>query len=299
MATPAEVLAYNHGVVQPAILGQSITQGELAGILNRAAQQAQSLVGQNLLRAGVTGQVTAAQMQAATQGLGALSSSLWGKVGAQTRAGIHNAANLAVEQQLDRDYLIGMPFKAIQDYSEALFFNAFQSAEDIISRRMHGFTLADRIYRNGKATVMQVGKIIEQGLALQQSARQIAAQVRGHFDPNVRGGTSYAAMRLARTEINNAHHDTTVRLTKPAPWVLGYRWNLSSSHPRPDPCDAYAGDDHSNMGPGVFAKGDVPPKPHPQCLCYLSMVQPDRKQFTNSLANGEYDNYLKRQGVSC
>jgi hypothetical protein len=213
MATPAEVLAYSQGVTQPLRITEGIVNGELATILNDAAKEAHALVGQNLLKGGIGATARAAQLRAATEGLGALSSSMWGRIGALTRAGIYDASTLAAEHGLDRDYLVGMPYKAIQQYSDQMFFSAYQSAEDIISRRTNGFRLADRIYRNGRETVLKVGGIVERGLAKQLSARELAAQVRSHFDPNVPGGSSYAARRLARTEINNAHHDTTIRLT--------------------------------------------------------------------------------------
>lgn len=299
MALPADELKRAQGLTQPLRLTEGITQGELAKILNQSAHEAHSLVGQNLLKGTISGQMRAKQLEAAMKGMGSLSNSMWGKIGALTQQGIYGAADLSVNQALDRDYLLGMPFKAIQMYEEEMFFSAYQSAEDIISRRTNGFKLSERIYRNGQATVMQVGQIVEQGLALQMSAKEIAARVRGHFDPGVPGGSSYAANRLARTEINNAHHDTTIRLTKDQPWVLGYKWNLSGSHPRPDECNEFAEGDHDNMGPGVFSKGNVPSKPHPMCLCYVSMVQPDRKDFTNKLVKGDYDDHLSGMGVHC
>lgn len=299
MATPAAELQRAQGLTQPLRLTEGITQGELAQILNQSAHEAHALVGRNLLKAGAGAEMRAKQMQAAMTGMGSLSNSMWGKIGALTQAGIYDAASLSVDQALDRDFLLGMPFKAIQMYEEEMFFNAYQSAEDIISRRTNGFKLSDRIYRNGQATVMQVGQIVEQGLALQMSAKEIADRVRGHFSPNVPGGSSYAAQRLARTEINNAHHDTTIRMTKDQPWVLGYKWNLSGSHPKPDICNEYADEDHDNLGPGVFKKGNVPSKPHPMCLCYVSMVQPSRKDFTDSLVKGDYDDHLSGLGVHC
>lgn len=298
MPTPAEQLARAQGLTGPLHLANGITQGELATILHEAAVESEKLLQANLRAAGNA--VSRAQYQAATQGLGSLSASLWGKVGAATRAGVHGAADLAVNSQLDREYLIGMPFSAIVQYQETYFFNAFQAAEDILSRRTNGFTLAQRIYRNGIAGTLQAGKIVERGLAQQLSAREIAKQVRGLYEPGVRGGQSYAAMRLARTEINNAHHDTTIRLTKDAPWVQGYKWHLSSSHPKPDICNVYAERDHSGMGAGVYSKTAVPSKPHPHCLCYVEVVQPPREQFLRNLVNGGYDDHLSSGlGVRC
>lgn len=299
MALPADQLAYAQGVIQPVELSESIARGELAKVMQDAAIEAQRLVEANLAKGGVGAAMRARQLEAATAGLGSLSASMWGKVGALTRSGIYNAAELAVNQQIDREFLLGMPFNAIRQYQEEMFFSAYQSAEDIISRRTTGVPLANRIYKNGQATVMQVGKIVDTGLATQQSAREIAKSVRDHFHPSVPGGSSYASMRLARTEINNAHHETTKRIAGQQPWVLGFKWNLSGSHPKADVCDEYANEDHEGHGPGVYSKGNAPAKPHPHCFCYLAVWQDDRETFLKNLQHGEYDDRLREMGVRC
>lgn len=298
MALPAEQLAEAHGLKQPLRITEGITNGEMASILEDAGKNAEVLMQKNLLRAGVGAKMSAAQMKAAMSGMGQLSADMWKEIAASTRSGIYASASLAADQAMDRMFLVGMPFKAIQMYEEEFYFNAFQGAEDIISRRTNGFTLSERIYRNGQIGTMQAGRIVEQGLALQQSARQIAGRVRGLYDPSVPGGQSYAAMRLGRTEINNAHHDTTIRLSEKQPWVLAYKWNLSGSHPKTDICNDLA-DRDNGMGPGVYPKGDAPDKPHPQCLCYLSIVQEDPKDFTKKLIDGNYDGHLSEMGVHC
>lgn len=300
MALPAEeILAYQQGVIQPLRITTGITQGELARTLHDAAVEAEQLMRFNMRRVGNTPGTQ--QLQAAVKGLGSLQSSLWGKIGVQVKAGIHDAANLAVDQQLDREYLLGMPFNAIRQYADTMFFNAFHHAESIISRRTEGFALSERIYRNAQKGTVQAGKVVERLLARGASAKEIAAATRSLFEPTVPGGTSYAAMRLGRTEINNAHHSTTIRLTKDQPWVLGYKWNLSRSHPKPDPCDALAlGSSGRGYGPGEYSKQDAPSKPHPQCLCYLTILQPDREEFLNGLVNGRYDRHLgDKLGVRC
>lgn len=291
MAVPAEELRRAQGLVQPLKITEGITRQELAATLRAAAQEAS----ERLLFALATGRTSeAAQLQATVKSLGSLSQSMWGQIGSQVRAGIYNASELAANHQMDREYLTGMPFKAIQEYADNLQFVAFQSAEDIISRRTNGFRLSDRIYRNSQATTMQVGSIVEKALAQQTSARKIASQVRKFYSPNVPGGASYAAMRLGRTEINNAHHDTTIRLTQDKPWVLGYKWNLSGSHSRPDICNIYA-----ERNGGVFTKQTVPSKPHPQCLCYITVEMEDSEDFQRKLTKGEYDDALDDLGATC
>lgn len=297
MASPIESLGPTWGLVAPQRITEGITHRQLAILLKEAADDAAKLVEHNVGKLGtVSGQVKAAQLQAAIRGLQPVSTALWSGTGKITQAGMYQAGAAAADQALDLDLLLGMPGKGIIQYANLIHFDAAQSVEDIISRRTEGFALSQKIYANGKLTVRQVGRIVEKNLALQRSAREIAQQVRSHFHPNVPGGTSYAAMRLARTEINNAHHTTTKRLGKAKPWVLAMKWNLSRSHPKPDPCDAYAAH-NEGLGAGVYE--DPPSKPHPQCLCYLTHVTESEEEFINKLANGQYDNWLEDKGVTC
>jgi hypothetical protein len=242
------------GLIEPAKITTKLTRGALATILREASIQAAETISGNL-----QGVVAPRSLERAMVGIGSLSNELWSQINTQIQQGVKDAALLAVDQQFLREIQLGMPDDVLQTLLPGLHFNALQAANDILSRRTNGFTLSQRIYRNSQAGVMAVGTIVDRGLALQLSAREIAAQVRGYYHPSVPGGASYAAMRLARTEINNAHHDTTIRVSKERPWVKGYKWNLSGSHPRPDICNTYADKE-------VFSTANVPNKPHPQCL---------------------------------
>jgi hypothetical protein len=125
------------------------------------------------------------------------------------------------------------------------------------------------------------------------SAKEFAASISGLL----RQGTAvnYNAMRLARTEMNNAFHFTQIRYTREMPWVDGYSWNLSGSHPSVDICNTMATANHDGIGRGVYKKGNVPGKPHPQCFCYLTTVTASNSKFEKQLLNGSYDSYLKDQ----
>lgn len=293
----ADEVARGFGLIQPQKLTEGITRGEMADLLQTAADEARALVQYNLSKPGIGAQTRAAQLSAGIEGIGNLSESMWNEIGQQTADGIRSSALLAANAQMDRDFLMGMPTSAIVQYAPHMEFSAIQSAQDIISRRTNGFTLADRIYKNGRLGVIEAGKQVEAGLILQQSAREIADRVRQLYVPTVPGGQSYAAMRLARTEINNAHHDTTKSLASKLPWVEGFRWVLSGSHPKLDECDDLASDDSADMGPGVYKKDDAPDKPHPHCLCFLEVMQPDEDQFVENLMNGSYDGTLSSMGV--
>lgn len=265
--------------------------------MKEASVDAERIITRNVDRMGtVSGRVSNAQMEAAIKGIAPMSTNLWTGVGSVTQQGITQMASVAGDQALDMDLLLGMPGNALLQYAPKLIYSAEQAAQDILSRRTAGFTLADRIYANGKVSVRQVERIVEKNLILQRSAKDIAREVRKFYDPKVPGGASYASFRLGRTEINNAHHETTKRLAADRPWVFAMKWNLSRSHPKPDPCDAYAGH-NEGLGEGVFA--DPPSKPHPQCFCWLTHVTDDIDTFMNKLKGGQYDSWLDDQGVIC
>ncbi len=79
----------------------------------------------------------------------------------------------------------------------------------------------------------------------------------------------YRLKVISQTEQSRAYHLTQIEITKDNPYIVGYQWRLSHSHPRPDICDVYANVDYG-LGKGVFPKDKVPrQKAHPLCLCYL------------------------------
>lgn len=299
MATAAEVIAQQYGLIQPQRITEGITNRQLSIVLKDASKEAEQRIAFNLEKYSISGTVKAAQLSQAVSGLGAISTELWSQTGKITQSGMYQMAQLAADQAIDRDFFLGMPGNGILQYANEVHFEAAASVDSLISRRTNGFTLADRIYANGKVGVKGAAREVERGLALQESHRDIAKRVRGFFDPDVPGGVSYASKRLARTEISNAHHETSIRLSQDRPWVTGFKWNLSGSHPRHDVCNDYADRDHSSLGPGVFAKKDVPSKPHPQCLCYLTHYQVDDDEFMDSLVQGNYDDWLNQKGVRC
>lgn len=291
MPTAAEQLARHNGLVVPNRITEGITHRQLARVLKEAAAEAEK----EMLRIAATNGTRAVQLAQARAAMSEVSREMWNGTGNVIRAGVYTQAQVAAEQALDLDLLSGVPASAVEQMAPYFRYNAAQAVEDIISRRTDGFTLSERIYANGRVSTKQVGRIIDKALGQQLSARELAKQVKGFYSPGVPGGASYAAMRLARTEINNAHHTTTIRLTQDKPWVTGYKWNLSGSHPKPDECNEYA--DHN--GDGTWTKNEVPSKPHPQCLCYLTMTYPDDAELIDNIANGRYDGYLEDNGVTC
>lgn len=128
------------------------------------------------------------------------------------------------------------------------------------------------------------------GLVLRgESAQTIARVVRASIRPNTPGGVAYAALRLGRTELNNAFHATAVDLAKDRPWVTGINWNLSSVHShtsdKKEICEQYA-----EM---TWTPKTVRPKPHPQCRCYVTPALVPYEQFVQNLTAGKYRSWIR------
>lgn len=202
---------------------------------------------------------------------------------------IGNAMDSYVLNRLGRSALA-------REVSANLAFGLSQTTEVAMARMGLSYTdLAQRIYNTDVWLGSRIDQRITQLLAQGKSAREFAAEAVNWFNPNTPGGVRYAAMRLARSEINNAFHAVSVQQVQDKPWVHAMQWHLSGSHPKADVCDEYAREDKFNLGPGVWNKGDVPRKPHPHCYCYVTAVQVDEDEFLDTLVGGGYDKWIAEQ----
>lgn len=156
--------------------------------------------------------------------------------------------------------------------------------------------LSQQVYRTRQLASGWVDKVVNLGLGRGLTAREIAKEVKGSIRPDVQGGVAYAAMRLGRTEVNNAFHTAAIVSSVDKPWVQGQQWHLSNSHMVPDKCDKFAKEDQFGLGDGVFPRDQVPRKPHPQCFCYLAPALQDEDEFVAAFARGSYDNYFDQVG---
>jgi len=155
--------------------------------------------------------------------------------------------------------------------------------------------LAERIYRNEVWMNGRLEDKINSALLRGLPAREFAAEARDWFSPSTPGGIRYAAMRLARTEINNAYHATSIHNAHEKPWINQMKWHLSRSHPKPDLCDRFA--KGGRDGDGVYDVRDVPRKPHPHCFCFVTPIPPEEDAFLDALVAGRYDGYLRSKGL--
>ncbi|MCW3059005.1 MAG: hypothetical protein JWQ02_826 [Capsulimonas sp.] len=146
-----------------------------------------------------------------------------------------------------------------------------------------GLKLSDRLYNLDTEAKKVIGDTLIQGVAEQISARDLAKRLQGTLSAAGADNPRYKAMRIARTEINNAHREAHIQSTKDAEgnlkeYITGVGWRLSYSHKLADVCDIWASDD-SGLGPGNYLPDDIPSE-HPHGLCFtvtLLAALPDAK----------------------
>jgi hypothetical protein len=151
--------------------------------------------------------------------------------------------------------------------------------------------LSPRVYTDLGLTSGEVERIIRSGIVSGLSAQELAADVYRYISPTTPGGASYASMRLARTEINNSFHEQQ-KAGATRPGVKAAKWNLSGSHKRPDKCNLYASQNVNDLGAGLYKAGNIPDKPHPQCLCFLTYETMSSAEFARALKAGDFDDDL-------
>jgi len=236
---------------------------------------------------GIGAQVRASQLTLTREMM-----SVWRDIGVVIEDGVTGSApDIAkVQEAFDKDLMKKLGASMDPAFQRSLLAQAQAGLDHYISRSHHRFTLSERVYRNGKNSVATVERIINESLLSGRSASEIARLVRSYINPRTPGGLSYAAMRLSRTELNNAFHETSRRMAIDDPFVQSMKWNLSGSHPKPDICNDYASRvTFKGGGRGEYRSSEVPNKPHPQCLCYTTTVPIPEEAFLRNLHAGKYD----------
>lgn len=287
---------------------QQTVDKHMAAVLLDAAEEAERIIKKSAGSKGVGVAVERARMQQASRELRRLSDSLWqGEILPGVQTGAAKAAVAAVNsEKFVGDVLekaLGQRFRALED---AIAFSAANSVDNLRAKDKNAIPLSEQVYRSQALADGWVNKEVQRALALQQSAAQLAERVATMILPSTPGGVSYAANRLARTEINNAFHRAQIDRRSQEPWTQGFKWNLSGSHPKPDECNVYAERVNYKDGPpGVFKPNQAPAKPHPNCLCYLTTVTVSEDDFVDAFLNGDYNRYMDEEiygsgiGTSC
>lgn len=260
---------------------------ELKDALSSAARRV------NTIMDGLRGETFSNDVRAASYdlrrvALRQVNADVWGHAKDIIGEGIEDMKALGLEQSID--FLKLMTAGMNESERQIALIAANSSIANYQQRLTNGFDLSERVYNNQALAAGKIDKIVNNGILLGQSAKEIADSVVKFIRPDVPGGASYAAMRLGRTELNNAYHDASRARFESEPWVDQVRWNKSGSHKLPDICDTLA-------ARSPWKKRDVPAKPHPHCLCYITAITPTRKDFLKSLQDGKYDDWIEEQGL--
>ena len=222
----------------------------------------------------------------------------WGGAEDATKAGVRDAIlRSAKTQALFDTALFRDSGFTVQGWTDSVIAAAEGTVDGVISRKQNGINLSRRVYRNQALSRGYVDRAINNGMLLGKSPKEIAKDVKRYISPSTPGGASSAAMRLGRTEVLNAYHTTAIREASARPWIEYMKWDLSGSHPDSgaDECEDYADGVHYRGGdPGVFLVSDVPAKPHPNCLCYVTSISPSVDEFAKAYHEGKYDSYLNK-----
>jgi len=259
-------------------------------LLLEAAAEAERVV----LAHGSKGAIEKTRARQAVAALRQVSLDTWGEVDGITRAGVKAAAKSAALSERWMSRTLEAKFgESIPEWEKAIGYSAQNGIDALLAKQKNAIPLSERVYHARALTDGKVDDTVSRGLLLQKSAAQIAKDVRQYISPDTPGGTSYAANRLARTEINNAFHTQQVASRAEEPWTQSFTWNISGSHPKPDECNEYGEKTHFTGGqPGEYRVGDVPGKPHPNCLCYVTTNTIDEDEFVDSFMAGKYNSYM-------
>jgi hypothetical protein len=200
------------------------------------------------------------------------------------------AAKAALKQDADLMKLLFPIAKERKQFEASFTEAARQNIRAMINRILNPqWPLSQRVWKSSSLASGQIDRKINSAIARGASAKQLADIVRSDIKFGAPGGTSYCAMRLARTEINNAFHAQSIGNAQESPWVLEMEWHLSKSHYEQGCfCEYYAEEQ-------FFEVGDVPPKPHPQCMCYVTPVSMGYNNFAQQLEAGDFDDYFEKK----
>lgn len=262
---------------------------KLDRILKQAAVDAERAVNGLRDRPGIGAAVRRSQLIGAQGAITRTLASLWRQVGALTRAGRAQAQADALDMSFDWDEVLlsRVHSKTKRDIMrDYLIASADRNVDAMIQRVFQtAVPLSERVYRSQALSKGWVDKAVNSALARGASAPEIAKMAREFIRPDVPGGVTYAARRLARTEINNAYHAQSIEAQLGKPWVTGMKWNLSRTHRDKDICDVYAAQ-------GAFPVDRVPAKPHPQDLCYVTPETLSPEEFEKMYLAGGFKGWI-------
>lgn len=269
-------------------------EAEMKDILQDAAEEAERLIPKLIEKNTTGGKVRASQISLVLREIRAQQAAMWGDLTPVLRRGLADAAVAGASADEFFDGWLRSLGADVDTMKESLAATARAGWSSVRAKAANGIPLSTQVYRTQALANGFVDRTVKRGLLLGRTAKEIAKDVRGLINPNVAGGVSYAAMRLARTELNNAFHTASIARHVEEPWTLYMGWHLSGSHPEKDVCDELA-EHNEGHGDGVYPKGKTPMKPHPHCLCYVTPEVVDEDAFIEGFLRGDYDDYLEEK----
>jgi hypothetical protein len=187
---------------------------------------------------------------------------------------------------------------------EVKFSPVARHAVDSVMKRVYGdgLALSKRVWNLNESTRKGIEDKLLVALHTGQSARDLAKDLKGYLVDEGADNAHYRAMRLARTEINNAYREGHLQAAvDPSTgqlwsWISGIRWSLSSSHTERDLCDIYASDDGDGLGAGVYLPATTPIG-HAHCFpAGTSVRSPGTTAATKRWFRGEMTEILTASG---
>lgn len=280
------------------LMSYQVANRDIYKILVEASEDAEARILDLVGKDGIGATVERAQLASVRQVIAEILKDLFrGKI----TTSISNARVDAAEQAVKAanvwdDRIIRL---VVEDVSQrkvlkrSLEETARRNIENTVLREIQGtIPLSRQVYRTEALAKDLINRKVASGISSGQSARKMAAEVKSMIRPSVSGGVSYAANRLARSEINNAFHAQSIASMSDRPWVYKAKWNLSGSHnPSGCLCEQYARTEE-------FPVSNIPKKPHPQCFCFITPVVPSTEYILQQLDNGFYDQWLEGNGAA-
>ena len=185
---------------------------------------------------------------------------LWQRTTQVITDGYRQEARLANRQVRELAATLSLPEPAELSDEEA---QAFARGHAAATR--HGVTLSMRVYRNRLVNVRRARLLVDEAVRGSWPVDKLAKAVHDLIDPATPGGASYAAYRLAQTELTGAWFERTREEHAATGWIEAVHWRLSRRHDELDECDELAA-----VSP--YGVRRVPARPHPLCGCW---TEPD------------------------
>lgn len=264
----------------------------IRGILFQAAQDAFKEISKLEDKDGIGAQTRISQIASFMHIVRDIDANVFKDIGPVLRNGRQDAAEAAVDALGEHERAVTRRLFGSIEATDAWLDSQRKSAALGVNNAIRQYLgasepLSRRVYKSRSLSNGYVERIIRSSLARGSSARDIAQAVRHHISPATPGGVSYAAMRLGRTELNNAFHATSIALMDDRPWIDQAQWNLSKRHNETTGCKC---EEYAVLK--YFPIDRIPRKPHPQCRCFTTPVLIDWQTFENNLQIGMYDSYI-------